>query len=255
MKFKQKKLKAENFRYVTKEIIKNPMIYLDDFFRSQTRIRYWLREINLLINSATYSDMSSPVLMENGYHCRQLIKQVEVAYIIYKQCGLKKQKKPLEFFKTRKDYFFFTFEGEVTFNGKANPADAISKFFSFQSLADWYRTLDDMMLYLADPMDTSDERFGDRIVPIRELLLRLGQALYTIYEEDGLSIRVPSYVIVRPTPISTKLSDDLLDEEADPDDEETDESEALLDDPEVTGDASFDASTEVEIENHQIEGR
>src|SRR5690606_16879480 len=102
----------ENFRYVTKEIIKNPMTYLDDFFRSQTRIQYWLREIGLLVDFAAYRGMACPVLLENRYHCRQLIKQVEVAYVVYRQCNLKKRKKPLSFFKNREDYWSFVIEGE-----------------------------------------------------------------------------------------------------------------------------------------------
>src|SRR5690606_10036924 len=97
MKIKQKKLKAENFRYVTKEIIKNPMIYLDKFFRSETSIDCWLRDISLLINAAAYSDLANPDFQENGYHAKRLIEQIEVAYVIYKQCNLKRQSKPLKF--------------------------------------------------------------------------------------------------------------------------------------------------------------
>ncbi|MGK6349804.1 hypothetical protein [Parapedobacter sp. DT-150] len=199
VKVNQKKLKAENFRYVTKQVIKNPMIYLDDFFGHQTSIDYWMRDIHLLVNAAAYSDMASPAMTENGFYCRQLIEQVEVAYIIYKQCGLKKQKEPLAFFKTRDDYFAYSFHGEYTYDGETNPADTLSKFFSFQSLRQWYSILDDVMEYLAYSKASHYDRFGDKIVVIRELLLRMAQALSDIYENDGLFVRVPSYFIARPS--------------------------------------------------------
>jgi hypothetical protein len=40
MKNTQKKLKAKNFRYLSKEIIKNPMVYIHYFFRHQTDILF-----------------------------------------------------------------------------------------------------------------------------------------------------------------------------------------------------------------------
>lgn len=219
MKFKQKNLKAENFRYVTKEVIKNPMIYLDDFFRSQTKIQYWLREINLVINHAICSDMACPDLSECGFHCKQLIEQVEVAYVIYKQCHLKKQDRPLEFFKTKNDYWAFVLDGDVAFDGKVDPADTLSKFFSYQSLRGWYETLDDMMMYLVDQTGFGDERFGNRILAIRELLLRLAQALYHIYECEGISVKLPSYLILQQA--------DAEEEDVDVDDEGTEEQNQL----------------------------
>ncbi|SEL83747.1 hypothetical protein [Parapedobacter koreensis] len=236
MKIKQKKLKAENFRYVTKEIIRDPMIYLDDFFRGQTRITYWLRDINLVVNHAVCSDMACTTLSEGGFHCRQLIEQVEVAYVIYKQCHFKKQAKPLEFFKTKKDYWAFVLDGDVTFDGKVDPADTLSKFFSYQSLPGWYETLDDMMIYLADQTGLGDERFGDRIVAIRELLLRLAQALYHICDNGGLSVEMPSYL--------TAYSADAKAKDEDRDDEGTDESAASEDEPEATGELLLDEGTE-----------
>lgn len=232
MKFKQKKLKAENFRYVTKEIIKNPMIYLDDFFRSQTRIAYWLRDINLVVNHAACSDMACSALSESGFHCRQLIEQVEVAYVIYRQCGLKKQRKPLNFFKSRKDFRAYSFRGEYTFNGWVDPADTLSKFFSYQSLHEWYETLDDMMIYLVDQPGFGDERFGDRIVVIRELLLRMAQALSDVYENKGVPIQVPSYFVACPKSTSADGRDELGDEEDELDDEE-EEIREEDDEPEV----------------------
>ncbi|SFC26365.1 hypothetical protein SAMN05421747_10769 [Parapedobacter composti] len=198
-KIKQKKLKAENFRYVIKRVIKNPMIYLDNFFRYEASIDHWMRDISFTVNAGAYPAMACPDAVENGYHCRQLIEQVEVAYVIFKQCGLKKQKEPLAFFKSRDDYYTYASRGEYSFDGQINPADTLSKFFSFQPMKKWYATLDDLMLGLTWGRAPNYEQFGDKIVAIHELLLRLAQALYVIHRQGGLPLQVPSYVIAQPT--------------------------------------------------------
>lgn len=199
MKNKQKKLKAENFRYIKKQVIKNPMIYIDDFFGHRTSVDHWMRDISLTVNTAPCPAMACPEVLENGFHCKQLIEQVEVAYIIYKQCGLKKQQKPLAFFKTRDDYFMYSLRGEYSLNGQINPADTLSRFFSFQSLKKWYETCDDMMQSLTQSESSNYDRFVGNITIIHELLLRLAQAMYVIYREGGLPLQVPSYVIAQPT--------------------------------------------------------
>lgn len=137
---KTKHLSKRNFRYVTKLMIKNPMIYINDFFKYQTSINTWIRDIDLIINAGAYSAMASPSKMESGFHCKQLIEQVELAYVIYKQCGLKKQPAPLDLFKSRTDYFNYTLRGLYTCNGKVDPGAVLSGFFSFQSLNKWYDT-------------------------------------------------------------------------------------------------------------------
>jgi len=134
MKVKQKKLKAENFRYVLKRVIKNPMIYLDDFFDHQHRVDNWMRIISLTINTGAYPEMARHQEAEYGFFCKELMEHVEVAYVIFKQSGLKTQSEPLTFFKTRDDYFAYILRGEYSFAGQINPADTLSKFFSFQSL-------------------------------------------------------------------------------------------------------------------------
>lgn len=198
MKVKQKKLKAENFRYVLKRVIKNPMIYLNDFFGYQNQIDDWMRTISLVVNTGACPAMANAEL-ETGYYCKQLVEQVEVAYVIYKQCGLKKQRQPVAFFKTRDDYNTYMSRGEYSYAGQINPADTLSKFFSFQPLKKWYETLDDIMSSLTQTDVANYDRFGDKIAVIHELLLRLAQALYVIYREGGLPLQVPSYVIAQPT--------------------------------------------------------
>jgi len=192
MKITQKNLKAKHFRYVTRKVIRNPMWYLNDFSVVKP---VWLGHINLLLNAATYSDLADPEFQDNMFSAKQLIEQVEVAYVVFRQCNLKKQPKPLTFFITREDHVAY-FEGRYTIGGKVDPADTLSKFFSFQSLKKWYQTLDDICLYVSRP--TGAMSGLETITVIRELLLRLARAMFDIYEARGLCIDVPSYFIARP---------------------------------------------------------
>jgi hypothetical protein len=198
MKNTQKKLKAKHFRYLSKDIIKNPMIYVRNFYRYETSLHTWLKNIDLLVNAGTYPEMASPDFFESGFHCKQLIQHVEVAYVIYHQCKVPNQKHPLSLFGNKEDYHNYVFRWEYTFNGKADPTDALSKFFSFQSLNEWYTTLDDLWMYMTIRKSSYYDKFGDKILAIKELLLRLAYAMYTIYEDEGLSISVPSYFIADP---------------------------------------------------------
>jgi len=197
MKNKQKKLKAENFRYIKKRVIKNPMIYLDNFYGRHTSVDSWMRDVSLTINASVHPEMACQEIIENGFHCKQLIEQVEVAFIMFKQCRLKRQRKPTAFFQTRDDYIFYSSRGEYTSKGQTNPADTISKVFSFRSLKKWYEIFDDMMLAFTHPKSAEYSSFIESITTIHELLLRLAQAMYVIYREGGLPLQVPSYAIAR----------------------------------------------------------
>ncbi|UIR56073.1 hypothetical protein LZQ00_17640 [Sphingobacterium sp. SRCM116780] len=198
MKNTQKKLKAKQFRHLSKDIIKNPMIYIDEYFRHQNSIITWQNDINLFVNAGAYPAMSCSNLVGNGYHCKEMIRQIEVAYVIFKQCRIAKQVNPLQLFETQADYCNYIENLEFTCNGKRDPQYLISKFFSFQSLREWYETMDDLMSYLTVNTSNEEDKFGDSIVVIRELLIRLGFALSYIYEDDGLFTKMPSYLKAEP---------------------------------------------------------
>lgn len=74
------------------------------------------------------------------------------------------------------------------------PCDLIRKFFSYQPLQKWYKTMDGLMEQLTLKRSIGDEHFGDKIVVIREFLIRLAYALYYIYEHGGITIPLPPYV-------------------------------------------------------------
>lgn len=194
MKNTQKKLKAKHFRYLSKKIIKNPLVYIHDFFQQQTDIVIWQNDINLFITTGVYPAMCAGDYTENGYNCHRMIKQIEIAYVIFKQCGLPKHKNPLRLFDEREDYFNYSYGPEFTCKGKKNPYDLIRKFFSYQPLQEWYKTMDLLMEQLTLKKSICDKEFSDKIVVIREFLIRLAYALYYIYENEGITITLPPYV-------------------------------------------------------------
>lgn len=195
VKIKEKKLKAKNFRHVSNEIIRSPMVYLADFFGGGMSADQWLRDINLTVNAAVCPGMACADVLENGFHCQQLIQQVEVAYILFRQGGLKKHAEPLAFFRLQADYVTYSEHGTYTWGGVVDPADTLSRFFSFQSLRAWYTTLDELMRFLTCPRLTDHDRFADRMVAIRELLLRLGQAMHAIHEKGGPAVPVSPHPV------------------------------------------------------------
>lgn len=201
MKNTQKKLKAKHFRYLSRDVIKNPMTYLREFYGSQTTLSEWLNQINLMINLAAFPDIARSAHAENGYECKRLIEQIEIAYVLFRQCNLNKQKHPLHLFPTRSDHYNYIIDSRYTKDDQVNPADAISIFFSFQPLKEWYNTMDDIWMYISPPRSTDYNKFGDKIVAIKELLFRLADALHNIYQQEGLHISLPTYVISEPGPI------------------------------------------------------
>ncbi|RKF34153.1 hypothetical protein BCY89_10980 [Sphingobacterium siyangense] len=185
MKNTQKKLKAKHFRYLTQEYIDDPMTYLEDFFVNGTRIDYWLRDVNLLINIATNQQMASPVCI-NNYYIKELIQQVEIAYIIFKKCNIQFIENPLLFFSKKADYWKYTIDGTYTINGIESSTDSIARFFSYKSLLQWYEVLDDLWIKTGNADDEFLSNQADEILAILELIQRLAVSLDKIRERGAL---------------------------------------------------------------------
>lgn len=185
MKNTQKKLKAKHFRYLSKEIIKDPKGYIERFFIQNIDFEAWQNEIKLITMYSCYPEMfRRRTYIDASSYCKDLIQQVEVAYVIFVKCGIKK-KKSISFFKCMSDYFNYE-DNRLTYNGDKNPYYQLSLFFSYMSLTEWYKILDDFWIYMAIDENEYGDRFGDRIIIIQELLLRLAYALHTIYKNGEL---------------------------------------------------------------------
>lgn len=173
-----KKIRNREFRYLKKKHVKDPLSYIRHFFEFETDILSWKQDLHLLLNAVTCPEMHCPGFADNAYICKMLIGQVEAAFVIYHRYNLPVQDSPLKFFATREDYLRFVYDGTYVFNGKVDPLDLISKFFSYRNLEKWYDILDDFWMGLAAPINETHDRFGDEVLVIRELLMRLAQAMY-----------------------------------------------------------------------------
>lgn len=185
MKNSLKKLKTKHFRYLTKEDLDDPMNYLIQFYAVETNLTWWLADINTAINASVNAKMRAPICLFIGYSMKQLIRQVEAAYVIYKKYNIQKQEEPLDFFYTNRDYWNFRRNRGVTKNEKNMPYDSISRFFSYQNLSKWYETLDTLWINLTDrETEINDyELLGeDYVVAIKELFIRLATELYHLFK-------------------------------------------------------------------------
>ncbi|WP_104383642.1 hypothetical protein [Sphingobacterium sp. HMA12] len=185
MKNTQKKLKAKHFRYLSKEYIDDPLKYLEDFFEQETYIHYLLMDINLLVNAASNVNMNIPH-SPSGYNTKKLIELVELAYVIFKKCNLKKLKNPLDFFKCDSDYWNYVSGECLSVNDIESREDGISRFFSYQPLWQWYETLDEIWINISDRNADFLGNEGNEILAVRELLQRLAISLHKIYENKSL---------------------------------------------------------------------
>ena len=216
-------LRGYEFRYLTKNYLDSPMDYIQNFYSSETLIHYWLRDIHLLINAAACPELNHPeVKGNNGYHCKQLIEQIEAAYVLFKKQQFDPQSCCFDFFPSSEDFSRYSSDGTITVYGEINPFDTIAKFFSYQSLEDWYDTLDDIWMGLTSPENERNDRFGDRIVVIREFLMRLAQAMYDLFERPGLFVAAESSCMEKKADDARKSDDALSDRR-----EETDDSDDL----------------------------
>lgn len=165
MKNTKKKLKAKSFRYLTKEIINDPFLYLDDLYDNQLRLEEWLTIINRIVILAAVPEFSPKNKFESGYGCQQLIQHVEMAYVIFHTCDIELCANPLNNFL--EDDLHYT-----------NCEDTLSRFFSYQSLDQWYKTLDKFAACLTINYSSDDDRFGDKIIALAVLLIALARSMH-----------------------------------------------------------------------------
>jgi len=208
MKNTQKKLKAKHFRYLTQEHIDDPMKYLIGFFESETSIRDWLADLNTLINAASNAKMNPP-RSSTGYLTRKLIEQVELAYVIFRKCKLKTIEQPLKFNKGVSDYWNQLLATDSSASNIDTAADSISRFFSYESLQQWYNILDDLWISLGDRDNGFLGDNGHEILAIKEFLLRLAAALGKIYEDAILPNTPESY---QEKNVKSEISENLAEE-------------------------------------------
>lgn len=188
MKNTQKKLKAKHFRYLSRKEIKDPLSYLKYHFVDVTTIALWSRDVTALLQSSIDKRLTL-----KGYPYvsigQDLIKHVEIAYVIYVNCRIKHLSQDcmkVNSNLSRRNHF----EKERLYR----PEEILYLFFSFQPLQRWREEIDwmthkafaDWTGYKYEPEKNSMIHY----VYITELIY----ALYQIYEEDGVELEFPEYI-------------------------------------------------------------
>lgn len=184
MKKNEKKMKAKHFRYLSKENIEKPMSYINNFYGIETSLPLWLDDLNTLVNASFCTKMKSTHSQSNGYNCKRLIEQVEFAHSLFVHYNLKRKKGKLNL----QPINFHPLTSTNPHNKLAKKeliSETLCLFFSFQSLKQWYKTLDRLWVNLIDIGDTIQEYESigeEHLVIIKELFTRLAITLHLIYE-------------------------------------------------------------------------
>ena len=180
MKNTQKKLKAKHFRYLSKEYVKDPDRFLKEVVQ-QWGLN-WSSNFNYLITSSIYPPMRTNTAFEYGFMHHQLGQMIEIAYVILKKSALKPTPSDRLFQYSCKEIF----EAEIEKN-RIFPEKALRTFFGFKNLNEWLAVLDDLLRRRDYSEDNMDELPLDlEYIPVRELLVKLPQALQEIYDRGGV---------------------------------------------------------------------
>ena len=187
MKNTQKKLKAKHFRYLSKREIKDPLSYLDELYRNQTDFISFRKEVDLFLQSGLDPRLRIEG-MEYCYAAQLFIKQVELAYVFYVNGGIYLRDRAK--IKIRSAADLYCYLG----NTAPSPYWAIQQFFKLMSLNRWREEIDHMACVASISLKTRFlESHGDSLM-IYTLGVQLVDALYQIYEEDGVELEFPKYI-------------------------------------------------------------
>lgn len=180
MKNTQKKLKTKHFRYLSKEYAKNPNLFLKEVVY-QWGID-WSTHINYFINSCIYPPMRTKHFFEYGFIHVHLGQMIEIGYVVMIQCNWKPVPKSEVFQYRCTEIFTAEIEDNIVF-----PSIILRDFFSFKTLQEWYKVLDELQLSRDLTIANSKEvHFGIDYIPVRELLVKLPKALLEIHNRGGL---------------------------------------------------------------------
>lgn len=179
-----KKLNAKHFRYLSKNETKNPLAYLDYLYNSQTNFAFFKTEIDLFLQTGL-----DPRLKVKGidysYTAQLFIKQIEIAYIFYKNCAPKKHANANAKIKSVQDRHLYLQ------NIKSLPLVDIEYVFSLMSLKRWYEELDYMTCTASSQLKKCYFELHEDAMLIYIYGLRFVDALYQIYKEGGLQLSSP----------------------------------------------------------------
>lgn len=180
----KKKLKEKNFRYLKKMEIQKPLQCLHLFYKLDVPFRDWRRDVELLLLSGLDGRLKRNGF-EHGLAGQRLIKQIELAYVLYVQADIKNKIRFCPHAKTIRETYNVLNQPNLYL-----PVEALVLFFEYQSLTAWREEVDSLIGYasIAFEEDTSNENEEGLIV--YTYTMAMIDALYELYQADGMEINL-----------------------------------------------------------------
>ncbi|UIR56072.1 hypothetical protein LZQ00_17635 [Sphingobacterium sp. SRCM116780] len=164
MKKNNKKLKVKSFRYLNKEDLKNPKLYLDLFYQKIT-LNHWQEKIYVFLTNGSVQNRY-PIHDPFFIH-KNLIKHIEIAYVLYEKNILPKEATRL-----------------------------IEYIFEVQCIAYWIEQFDELLKNETDRYYLHDvDNYNPYLINYIELLHHLALYLYLFLQDKEDEFQFPYYIL------------------------------------------------------------
>lgn len=190
MKKINNKLSKQNFRYVGKQEIIDPISFLDDFYSSKVDFTSWKNQVIHFLLAGLDGRLRRNGL-EYGYISQHLIKHIETAYIIYKQSNIKTHTTYKQHLSNLNEMFETTNQSSLLTDN-----ETLYLFFKYQSLKGWVEEIDSLVCNSSIGLKNYYHEINSEAVIIYHLISSLTDALYQIHQKNGVEIELPSYIQV-----------------------------------------------------------
>lgn len=187
MKKNHKKLSENYFRYLSKEEINNPLMYLENLYTQQTDYLSFEKENDLFLQAGL-----DPRLKVQGidypYASQRLIKQIEIAYVFYISLGLHKKKlSKVKLNSTKECYEYVRMSGH-------DPFYVIPRLFELMSLEEWREEIDYITCTACNELKHCYFVLHEDALLMYVYGKQLIHTLHQIYQAGGIKIDFPEYI-------------------------------------------------------------
>lgn len=187
----KKKLKNRKFRYVEKDEISKPLQSLHQFYKLDVSFKTWRMDVELLLLSGLDGRLKRNGF-EYGLTAQRLIKQVEIAYVLYTAANIKKKVDFQRHVKSVREMY-----GVLNQERVYSTTEALFLFFECQSLNEWRVELDFMISYASLALENEDNPNNDNALLVYIRIMALIDALHQIYLDNGMHADLLNHALKR----------------------------------------------------------
>lgn len=176
----EKKLKTKKFRYVEKNEISKPLQSLHQFYELDVSFETWRMDVELLLLSGLDGRLKRNGF-EHGLIGQRLIKQIEIAYVLYIQANIKKRVDFQRHVRSVREMY-----GVLDQERVYSVTEALFLFFECQSLKKWRVEVDCMISYASSALEDDNNPNNDSALLVYIRMMALVDALHQIYLDNGM---------------------------------------------------------------------